>query len=55
MKKEIAYILLIISAISLIIDLIFHGLNFYEGRIYRNVSSVLIIIVAVITIKNLKE
>lgn len=54
MTKTLAYFLIIASVFLLGIDFYNSGFDFENGRIFRNISSVSLIIVALIAIKNKK-
>ena len=56
MTKQIAYFLIIISLISLVIDFYVNGFNFDKSsRVFRNISSIMLIILGVSSLMNLKK
>ncbi len=55
MTKQVSYLLIIASAALLIFDFYRSGLNFDNGRIFKNISSVLLIILSIVNLRNLKS
>ncbi|MPL56892.1 hypothetical protein SDC9_02383 [bioreactor metagenome] len=55
MTKQIAYFLIFASVLLLGIDFYDSGFNFEKSRIFRNISSIMLIILGVSSLVNLKN